>query len=192
MRKSSSNNPGLPPQTERLQQVVDDLVFLPTLDQRRIKAAFWAKYANAPQVDVSKVTAAHVQRFIEDSRIPRWWSMYGFREWFLNEDEFRQRSEYLAHLAQDTLEQIMLDPDANHNAKVNAAKLAIEVANRMPQKWQKITYLDDSIQKMDQAQLEQFIKQKSITAGSFTGDTNEQISVEETAKDNKVGILEDK
>lgn len=162
MRKSSGNPGNLPPQTERITQIMDDLIFIPNIEQRKIKAAFWAKYSNAPQVDVSKITPQIVQKMVEDTRVVKWWCMYGFREWFLNEDEFRQRSEYLAHLAQDTLEQIMLDPDANHNAKVNAAKLAIEVANRMPQKWQKTVYLDDSIQKMDQAQLEQFIRQKSL------------------------------
>lgn len=174
MTRKSSNNTGLPTQTERITQVVDDLIFLPSPDQRQAKAAFWAKYSQAPQVEVSKITVGHIQKIIPETRLPRWWGMYGFKEWFLNEDEFRQRSEYLAHLAQDTLEQIMLDPDANHNAKVNAAKLAIEVANKMPQRWQKVAYLDDSIQKMDQAQLEQYIRQKSLlTPGAHNEQQNE-------------------
>jgi hypothetical protein len=157
-RKSS----GLPPQTERVAQVMDDLLFCPSPDQRQVKAAFWAKYQQTPLISVDKVTASFVQKLIPDSRLPRWWSMYGFKEWFLNEDEFRQRLEYIAHLGLDALEAILTDPDANHNARVNAAKLAFEAASKMPQKWQKSLYLDDHIQKMDQAQLEQFIRQKSL------------------------------
>lgn len=158
-RKSSG---GLPPNTERVAQVVDDLLFCPSPDQRQVKAAFWAKYQQAPLLDIDKITAAFVQKLIPDSRLPRWWSMYGFKEWFLNEDEFRQRLEYIAHLGLDALEAILTDPDANHNARVNAAKLAFEAASKMPQKYQKSLYLDDHIQKMDQAQLEQFIRQKSL------------------------------
>lgn len=173
MSRQSSNG-GKPPQTERVAQVIDDLIFAPTPDQRSVKAAFWAKYANAPLMDTSKITAAYVHKLIPDSRLPRWWSLYGFKEWFLNEDEFRQRIEYIAHLALDAMEAILTDPDANHSARVNAAKLALEAANKMPQKWQKTLYLDDSIQKMDQAQLEQFIRQKSM--GMIEQPVNEESS----------------
>jgi hypothetical protein len=138
-------------------------------------------------VDVSKLTAANVQKIIPDSRLPRWWSMYGFREWFLNEDEFKQRLEYIAHLALDTLEQILTDPDANHSARVNAAKLAFEAASKMPQKWQKMGYLDDQIQKMDQSQLEQFIRQRSmglVSAGPQEDNSEEgQDSGQEVSSD---------
>lgn len=158
MRKSS----GQPPQTERVTQVMDDLIFAPNGDQRAVKAAFWAKYASNPLTDIDKITAGIVQKIIPDSRLARWWSMYGFKEWFLNEDEFRQRIEYIAHLGLDALESILTDPDANASARVNAAKLALEAANKMPQKWQNTKYLDDHIQKMDQAQLEQFIRQRSL------------------------------
>lgn len=161
MRKSSQSN-GQPPQTEKVTQILDDLIFAPTADQRAVKAAFWAKYANAPLLSVEKITAAYVSKLVPDSRLARWWSLYGFKEWFLNEDEFRQRIEYIAHLGLDALEAILTDPDSNHSARVNAAKLALEAANKMPQKWQKTVYLDDSIQKMDQAQLEQFIRQRSM------------------------------
>jgi hypothetical protein len=159
-RKSSGS--GLPPNTERVAQVMDDLLFCPSPDQRQVKAAFWAKYQQAPLISMDKVTASFVQKLIPDSRLPRWWSLYGFKEWFLNEDEFKQRLEYLAHLALDRMEAILTDPDANNSAQVNAAKLVFEAASKMPQKWQKTLYLDDHVQKMDQAQLEQFIRQKSL------------------------------
>lgn len=163
MRKSSTGSGnGLPPQTAKIAQVIDDLLFVPNMEQRRVKAAFWAKYASNPLSDLNKITAVLVNKIVDDNRIPRWWSMYGFREWFLNEDEYKQRLEYIAHLALDTLEDVLTNPDANQNAKVNAAKLVMEAANKMPQKWQNTKYLDDSIQKMDQVQLEQYIRQRSL------------------------------
>lgn len=156
-----SRQSSLPP-PERVAQVCDDLLFVPTPDQRQVKAAFWQRYSQSPVLDISKITGTYVHKLVPDSRIPRWWSMFGFKEWFLNEDEFRQRLEYLANLSLDTLEAILTDPDANHSARVNAAKLIFEASNKMPKKWEKVAYLDAGVQNMDQAQLESFIRKQSL------------------------------
>jgi hypothetical protein len=57
----------------------------------------------------------------------------------------------------------------------------------MPQKWQKMGYLDDQIQKMDQSQLEQFIRQRSmglVSAGPQEDNSEEgQDSGQEVSSD---------
>lgn len=146
--------------------VVDSIIYRPTYEQVQIKTAFWHKFSTSPTVDLSAITLSTVQKFVSEPRLDRWWHVYGFKEWFLNEDEFAQRATSLAHMALDSLEDILSNPDANPSARVNAAKLAMEIANKMPQKWQKTLYLDDQIQKMDQSQLESYLRQKGLESGS--------------------------
>ena len=154
------------PAIKKTVEVVGDLIFKPTYEQIQVKAAFWAKFSENPLVDSQSIDLPTVQRFVNDPRLEKWWIHYGFREWFLNEEEFVQRLQAIAFLALGTLEEVLSNPDANPSARVNAAKLAFEAANKMPQKWQKgPQYLDTDIQKMDQAQLENYLRQRSLTEG---------------------------
>lgn len=162
-KNKKGDKPSMKP-AQKMVQIVDELVFTPTYEQVQVKAAFWAKFSANPLVDTSKIGLTTVQKFVNDPRIERWWTHRGFQEWFLNEEEFAQRIQAIAFLGLGALEDILTNPDANPSARVNAAKLALEAANKMPQKWQKIQYLDDSIQKMDQAQLENYLRQKSLGA----------------------------
>ena len=90
-------------------QLVEDIVFKPTHEQVQVKAAFWAKYSANPLVDTSDIKLSHVEKFVNDPRIKRWWSLYQFKEWFLNEEEFAQRVLALAHiaLADQLIEQVV-------------------------------------------------------------------------------------
>lgn len=111
-----------------------DLVFAPTPDMRRAKAAFWHRFADAPALDSGPVTLAAAQQIGADKRLSKWWSLPGFAEWFQNKEEFRERLEYLADIALDSLEQVLTDPDSNPSAKVASAKLVLEAASKMPKK----------------------------------------------------------
>lgn len=109
-----------------------DLTFAPTPDMRRAKAAFWSKMTDTGTVD--EVTLAAAEQLVSDRRLTKWWSLPGFAPWFQNKDEFRERLEYLADVALDSLEQVLTDPDANAGAKVASAKLVLEAASKMPKK----------------------------------------------------------
>lgn len=112
-----------------------DLTFAPTPDMRRAKAAFWSRFADAPtSLSSDPVTLASAQQFGADKRLGKWWTLPGFQEWFQNREEFRERLEYLADIALDSLEQVLTDPDANPSAKVASAKLVLEAASKMPKK----------------------------------------------------------
>lgn len=145
-----------------LTQVLDDIIFSPSIPQRKLKAAFWTRYGQNPMATVSTMTGDLASRISGSSSVKSWWEQPGFKEWFLNEDEFRQKLEYLASLALDTIEEVLLDPEANANAKSSMSKLVLEAASKMPSKWQNTKYMDEQVQKMDEAQLEAFIKQRGI------------------------------
>lgn len=111
-----------------------DLTFAPTPDMRRAKAAFWSRVADAPLFDGGPITLAAAQQIGADKRLSKWWTLPGFAEWFQNKEEFRERLEYLADIALDSLEHVLTDPDANPSAKVASAKLVLEAASKMPKK----------------------------------------------------------
>jgi hypothetical protein len=135
-----------------------ELIYLPTPPQRKVKAAFWAVYNENPIMGVDKINLATVQQITGSAVVSKWWAKDGFKEWFLNKDETRQRLEYLFNLSLDTAEEILIDPEANTNAKVQMIKLLAELTNKMPQKWKQEKFLDENIQKMDKRQLEGFLK----------------------------------
>jgi hypothetical protein len=129
-------------------------------EMRKVKAAFWAAYQDNPVHSV--ITLSMVLQVTNENKVKQWWNLPGFKEWFCNKDEFRQRVEYLANVALDTIEQILINPDANPNARQNAAKLMIEVANKMPSRHAKEKFLDAQIQEMGKRELEAYIRKHSL------------------------------
>jgi hypothetical protein len=149
-----------------------DLVFSPTPDMRRAKAAFWSRFAEAPMVPSDTITLASIQNISSDKRLSKWWTLPGFAEWFQNREEFRERLEYLADVALDALEQVLTDPDANAGAKVNSAKLVLEAASKMPKK------IEDSpvsrLEALSRAELEDYVRRNLKYLSSPEPLTNSQ------------------
>lgn len=143
---------------EVLDHIASELTYLPTPEQRKSKAAFWARFSENPICEPEEITAALAVGLIRDGRVSRWWSQDGFAAWFRNRDEFRQRMEYLSQLALDSLEHVLADPKAQPGAKVNAAKLIMEVSRKMPSKQTVEAYLDEKVAQMNKAQLEEYIQ----------------------------------
>ena len=146
---------------EQLIEVINEIIYLPNADQRRAKAAFWVRFSDNPLCDPADISLSIVNRLLTDSRMDRWWKIPGFPEWFKNREEFRERVENLIQLALDTLEGVMIDPGSQASAKVNAAKLLMEVGRKMPPKSIREVYIDEKIGKMDRRELEDFIKRNT-------------------------------
>lgn len=151
-------------------EVADDLVFLPSPEQRRVKSAFWASVADNPMLDPAggTITVSQATRITGEGRLSRWWKLPGFEQWFLNKDEFRQRVEYLANLALDVAEEILLDRSAHPSARVNMTKLIVEVANKIPSRAaqkDENRYLDAQIAKMSRDELAEFIDKNTKFLG---------------------------
>lgn len=141
-----------------------DLTFAPTPDMRRAKAAFWSRVADAPALDSGPVTLAAAQQIGADKRLAKWWTLPGFQEWFQNKEEFRERLEYLADIALDSLEQVLTDPDSNPSAKVASAKLVLEAASKMPKKDPETPAT--KLESMSRGELEDYVRKnlKFLTA----------------------------
>lgn len=133
----------------------------PTSDQRQVKERFWAPFMRGDIQVPQKVDLATALRYGSDRRISQWWDIPGFQDWFLNSEEFKDRVEFIAHLALDGIEEVLRDRTATASSRVAAAKLALEVANKLPKgAGSEGKYLDEKINEMDSKELEKYIQSK--------------------------------
>lgn len=147
---------------DKLVDLISDITYVPSPEQRKVKEGFWRRFSDNPLCDPAHVTLADVSRLIpNESRLDRWWKEPGFSAWFKNQEEFRERVNYLAQLALGTLEDILINPDEKGMAKVNASKLIMEVARKMPPRQVKEVYVDEKIGKMGRKELEEYIKRNT-------------------------------
>ncbi len=137
-------------------------IYTPTPRQRQVKARFWVRYVPSPLATLDSLSAATVQRITGTAGIKEWWSEPGFREWFLNREEAREKLEYLFMKALDAAEDILDDPNAQASAKVNMIKVLGELANKFPSKWQE-KYSDEDINRMDEKQLKHYLEQRGVS-----------------------------
>lgn len=145
-----------------LQTAVQDILFIPNPSQRRVKARFWSRYESWNSVP-EDITAAAVAQVTNEPAISRWWATPGFKEWFRNEDETRERLEYLFQVALDAAEEILLDPNAQASAKVNMIKTIGLLAGKEPARVAaEPQYLDAQVAKMDVKRLEEFVKKQAL------------------------------
>lgn len=164
-----------------------EVVFSPTPDMRRAKAAFWASLDGTPAGDLAEnMTLAAASAMGADKKLSRWWSIPGFSEWWQNREEFKQRLEYMAQLALDTLEGVLLDPDANTTARVNSAKLVLEAANKMPKKQAEDT-VDQRLAGMSRNELEEYVRtrMKYLTPAPEVDTVDSAVGV--TSSDSETG-----
>lgn len=132
--------------------------FQPTETMKQTKSRFMARVADDPAFDLGpSLTLARVEQVIGKT-IGRWWSTPGFREWFTNVNEFQDAVEGNAILAAETLREIMSNPDAQPTARVNACKVALEVARKFPRN---VKEDESPLGKMDRQQLLEFIRRNA-------------------------------
>jgi hypothetical protein len=143
--------------------------YKPTAKLRQIKAEFWSKYPEEglevhPDINSDLNTLPAPLRRVP----PKCWLDPQFVEWFNNRDEFKQRLEYLSHLALDTAEEILRNDEAPPAARVQMAKLVLEASGktRADEK-----YLDQKIADMSREELEKYISgQLKVIAPSNSQD----------------------
>lgn len=164
-----------------------EVVFSPTPDMRRAKAAFWASLEGTPAGDLAEnMTLAAAASMGADKKLSRWWSIPGFSDWWQNKEEFKQRLEYLAQLALDSLEAVLMDPDSNATARVNSAKLVLEAANKMPKKQAEDT-VDQKLAGMSRNELEEYVRarMKYLTPAPEADTVDSAVGV--TSSDSQTG-----
>lgn len=132
-----------------------ELIFIPSPQQRAAKAKFWKRVDFDPSL-AERISVAGVIQLTNNPTIQSWWKEEGFQEWFCNKDEATERIEYLYMLWTDKVEELLLNPEANHNAIINAGKLLMQLSGRDNSNNER--FADDNIQKMSKAQLQTFIE----------------------------------
>ena len=152
-----------------IEGIVKELIeFQPTAAQEKAKAAFMVAISGNPLIDLRKMSGENAARLAGNTSITTWWKKPGFKEWFTNEDSWRAQLLYLTTVALRTLENVLLDDNPRSAAaRVNAAKLILEAANKMPSKTKEVRYLDKSVENKSEAELKKMIEeaQELLTGG---------------------------
>lgn len=151
---------------EQLADAADSLLFSPTDAQVKLKVKFWSRYIPGPLSDLDNISMSEVSEVVKDSRIKKLWNQPGFKEWFLNRDENREKLEYLYTLSLKAAERILTDPEIQASAVVNTMKVVGELANKFPSRYQQEKFIDDEINKMSELQLRAWLERRGISAES--------------------------
>lgn len=141
---------------------LEKLVFVPDEAMKAVKAAFWSKAQDKPHINPDDLTLVAVMYEVPDSRLREWWHLDGFRPWFSNKDEVRQRMEYLISLGLDAVEELMQSRDSKvAGAQVKALEMLCRLTNKEPPKVKEVKMLDKEVQDMSEAELEEFIRKNT-------------------------------
>jgi hypothetical protein len=133
-----------------------DLIYMPTDLEKRAKAEFWVKFSQGPARSTDKVTAASVAQVLGRTTMNKSWSLPGFKDWFLNKDEFRQGVEYLQMHALQTMRDLLHDDKSDIRHK--AAKTILELGEKFSPKKPEVIVADAKIQKMTAEDLKDYLK----------------------------------
>jgi len=147
-----------------LQDVTAELIFVPEKEHQKLKAQFWARFSASPFADMDNVTLSQVLEKVQDARLRKWWSVTGFKEWFTNRDEHRERLEYLFDLGMSRAESILMQDDPKSaGAQVNLIKLIGELTGRISGRGSKDEKFSEAkINNMSEADIQKFLEKKGV------------------------------
>lgn len=146
----------------KLSELSDTVIFQPTPAQKKLKAKFHSRFIPGPLTDLNNLSLSDALEITGDSRLRKLWEQPGFKEWFANRDENRERLEYLFTLALDTAEEILTSETAQASAKVNMVKVLAELANKFPNKYAQEKYVDEEINRMSELQLTTWLSRRGV------------------------------
>ena len=143
----------------QIEEALKEITFEPTAAQRKAKVKLMALIQDNPMFSLEDITMSSALEITKERRIRAWWDLEGFQDWFKNKNEMKQRFEELLNIGQDALERILSSKDPRFaSAQVNTMKALFEVAGKNPAKQKEIKFSDESINKMDPIQLEEFLQ----------------------------------
>lgn len=150
------------PSSKELAQLGNQVLYEPTPKQQKIKARFWNRFQPGPFSSPDTVSLAEAQQVTGVAGLKAWWDKPGFKEWFLNRDEGREKVEYLFIKALEAVELMLFDEKSQASAKVNALKVLAELANKYPNNKSTQTSGDSSIASMSEAELVKYLERKGV------------------------------
>jgi len=145
---------------KNISSAISSKIYTPSNVEVRMKTSFWAKWTNHPSYIAGDIPASvsMIVNVLGNSTIEKYWSKEGFREWFLNSDEYIQRVEYLANRALDVVEGVLAGGEGiKASDQLKAASMMMEAAGKLNKKKAEVRYLDASLDKMDAKELEAYI-----------------------------------
>lgn len=142
--------------------LASDVLFSPSVPQAKVKARFWVRFTPGPFMGPSGITVEEAMRVTGCPTLKKWWGEKGFKEWFLNKEEERERIKYLFNKGLDAVEEILMDPAANPNAKANLIKMLAEMTGHLGKTKPVEKFADQEIEKMDEQQLETYLTKKGV------------------------------
>ena len=145
----------------QINKLSKDVLFEPSSVQQKAKARFWSRFQSGPLANPSMVSLTEALATTNIPQLKKWWDDKQFVEWFLNKDEERERIKFLFNKGLDTMENILDNPEANANAKANIIKMLAEMNGYLGKK-PEVKFSDESINKMSEAQLQDFLSRKGV------------------------------
>jgi len=141
--------------SKSLSKLADAAVFEPTPTQQKMKARFWERFGSGPfsAGHGGTITADLAEEITKSRAVKNWWAKPGFKDWFLDTQEETIQVKALFSMAVNELQKIILNPETQDSAKVNAIKLIMEINDKMPSR-HKEKFMDEAVGKMDKNQLE--------------------------------------
>lgn len=109
--------------------LAEDAIFVPSAQQKKAKHRFQEQWDGH-----TEPTAAQVVAMTGMTKVDRWWSTPGFKEWLIHGESLMARLNYLVELSLDTAEQILSDPDAPAAARAGMIKTILAYKHACEQK----------------------------------------------------------
>jgi len=147
---------------DKITELSETVIFQPNPAQKKLKAKFHSRYTPGPMHDITQLSLSEALEITGDSRLNKLWAQPGFKEWFTNRDENRERLEYLFTLALDTAEDLLSNESTQPSAKVNMIKVLAELANKFPNKYAQEKFVDDEINRMSELQLKAWLERRGV------------------------------
>lgn len=151
-----------------LSELAPEALYSPSEKEKQLKAAYWSRVEETPLSDPAEASYQDIRAVLQTDSLQKCWGQPGFKEWFFNTSEHRERLEYLFGKALDAAEEILgnTDPKAQ-SARVNVIKAISELANKLPHKGPdpskaKADRLLGAIGTMDKAELKLLLQKNGI------------------------------
>lgn len=134
-----------------------------TESQSVAKQRFWRRFkAQNSGTDATALNNVQISRLAGDANIINYLSDPVFYDWFMNEktedDLIKSSSEVAIKFLRDMVIGVQEVPA---NARVAAAKILLDMDGRGAKSQKEVVYRDETIARMDKAELESFIKSQS-------------------------------
>jgi hypothetical protein len=159
-RESSRGNLPAERKIEGIPALLEEIEYRPTKQQEIVKARFWQRVASNPLLIAEELSLAQVSDILGSRSLEPHWNKPGFREWFLNRQEHRERIEQLFSLALHAAEGLLLSEDPKTaNAKVNILRVLAELASKKPKETDSHK---DPVSEMSKQELEEFLAKSGV------------------------------